>query len=128
MRMTPKNTTYEPKLDLSSILIQAKYRLWNMEKRPHPDPHVFLCLFLQADRERMSKRATNWCKFRRVCKEIGGAKLKLKKEDVWRSLTLYFVTTKHGAPLSDDESDASCGHAWEKPKEQVCRKLEYYGA
>ena len=74
----------------------------------------------------MSKRATNWCKFRRICKEIEGPKIKIKKEDVWRSLALYFVTSKHGA-LSDEESDASCGNGWGKPKVKACKKLEFFG-
>ena len=128
MRISHRNTKYDPdfeSLNLPAILIRAKYQLWNQEGRPSPDPHVWLCTFLNADRGRMTKGSTNWYKFRKVCKKIvGDKKVKVTKEEVWRHLTLYFVTAKHWGPLSDDKSDASCGHGWEKPKGRACRKLE----
>lgn len=111
-------------LDLPAILIRAKYILWNKEGRPLSDPHVWLCTFLTSDRK-LTKGPTNWYKFWKVCKEISGnKKMKVSKAEVWRHLALYFVTSRHWGPLSDEESDASCGNGWGKPKSR-CRKLEF---
>ena len=131
MRITQRNTQFNPheeKPDMASIFIRAKYQLWNQEGRPSADPHGWLCSFLYADRERVGKRPTNWCKFRKVCKAIAGdKKVKIIKEEVWRHLTMYYVHTRRVGPLSDDESDASCGHGWEKPQLRACKKLDFLG-
>ena len=126
MRTIQQNNKEEPhKLEFTTILIRAKYQLWNQEGRPIPVPHVWLCDFLQADYEKKRKRSTNWYKFVKVCKKIAGdQKIKVTREAVWKYLALYFVSAKHWGPLSDDESDASCGNGWEKSKSRP-RKLKF---
>src|SRR5450759_3775463 len=99
MRITHRNTKYDPdfeSLNLSAILIRAKYQLWNQEGSPSPDPNMWLCTFLNDDRGRMTNGPSNWYKFRKVCKKIAGdKKMKVTKKEVWRHLTLYFVTAKY---------------------------------
>ena len=41
---------------------------------------------------------------------------KITKEEVWRNLTIYFVTARHWGPIFNDESDASYGNGWVKPR------------
>ena len=112
-RATPGDRSAE-KYSLPGILIRAKYALWNLEGRPLPDVHGWLCLYLDADRRKVGKGPTHWSKFRAMCKKLsGGEKVKVTKVEVWRHLTMYFCQLRHLKLLSDDES--SDGEEWSTP-------------
>ena len=124
-----KNAGCEPQfemLNLAAIIIRAKYQLWNQEGRTNDNPHLWLCLFLNEDRRRrVTKGPSNWYKFTRACKKIAGdKKVKITKAEVWRHLTMYFVTTRYWGPISDDESEASSDKSQKKPNTRA-RKLEF---
>ncbi len=90
--------------ELTTVIIRAKYYLWNQDGRWCGDPHTWLCQFLDVDRVKMKGVVSNFTKFRRVCRQLKGDKtLKVTLADVWRQLALYHI--RKSIVPSDDSSN-----------------------
>lgn len=84
-------------MDRATILVKAKYQIWNEEKRPIPEVTYWLVRFLDEDRDRRDRRGpTNWSRFSKVCKEISGdPTFKVSKDEVWRSIAVSEVRQRY---------------------------------
>jgi hypothetical protein len=87
-------TTVSPthRCDLTTLIIRAKYHLWNLKGRPLADPHSWLCQFLLEDEVKASRGVSNFTHFRRACKQLQGKRhVKVTLVDVWKNLAIYLV-------------------------------------
>ena len=82
-------------MELTNVMIQAKYLLWNRYNRPEDDVNVWFGKFLDEDRQRARGKRTNFAVFKRACKEIhGGIPVFVTLADVWRSVAMAHLNMR----------------------------------